>query len=90
MNNFKIDTRKKTLSYKLEFKYLGEVLTNKIDLIKLQNEDLIVNGETSDFIVQLVLAANGLLGIKVSTIEGKKIVNFSLPQLDIKFVSYDD
>tara|TARA_R110002050_G_scaffold15360_2_gene47324 strand:+ start:190 stop:459 length:270 start_codon:yes stop_codon:yes gene_type:complete len=85
MTNFKIDTKKKTLNYNLEFKFLGDVEKSKINLIKLQNEDLIYNGKAFDFIIRLEILPSAMLGVVVYTIDMNRIVSFSLPQLDIKF-----
>ena len=84
MNDFTIDTKKKSIKYNLLFKYLGEIVELDINLVKLQNEDLIINGATEDFIAQLVLLPSGLLGVRVLTIAGKNVISFSLPNLDIK------
>ncbi len=86
MRNYKIDTRKKKLNYSLEFKYNNEVIKETINLIQLQKEDIILNGEVSDYIINLDLLKSGMLGVVVSTIADVYICTFSLPQLDIKIV----
>ena len=89
MNDFRIDTKKKSLKYNLLFKYLGEVIELDVNLVKLQDEDLIINGATEDFIAQLVLLPSGVFGVRVLTIAGKNVIAFPLPQLDIKVISND-
>ena len=86
MKNFKIDTKKKKLNYKLEFKYNGETTSQIINLIELQSDDIIINGNNFDYLISLVVLKSGLLGVQVSTIDQKKIVSFSLPQLDIQII----
>lgn len=86
MTNFKIDTKKKKINYRLEFKYNNEVINQVINLKGLEKEDLILNGDSFDYIIQLQLLKSGMLGVVVNTIDMFKIVTFSLPQLDIKVI----
>ena len=86
MTNFKIDTKKKKINYRLTFKYNNEEVNEVINLKELEKEDLIVSGNNFDYIIQLVVLKSGMLGIKVNTIDLFKIVTFSLPQLDIKII----
>ena len=84
--NFKIDSKKKKINYRLEFKYNGELVSQIINLKELEKEDIIVNGDNFDYIIRLEILKSGMLGIQVNTIDLFKIVTFSLPQLNIKFV----
>lgn len=86
MKNYKIDSKKKKINYRLEFKYNGESVSQIINLKELEKEDLIINGDNFDYIIRLELLKSGMLGVEVNTIDLFKIVTFSLPQLDIKFV----
>ena len=86
MTNFRIDTKKKTLNYNLEFKFLGDVEKSKINLIELQEGDIIYNGTSFDFVLRLEILPSALLGVVIYTINDERIVSFSLPQLDIKFI----
>ena len=86
MTNFKIDTKKKKINYRLEFKYNNEVVNLVINLKGLEKEDLILNGDNFDYIIQLQLLKSGMLGVVVNTIDMFKVVTFSLPQLDIKVI----
>ena len=86
MTNFKIDTKKKKINYRLEFKYNNEVVNQVINLKGLEKEDLILNGDNFDYIIQLQLLKSGMLGVVVNTIDMFKVVTFSLPQLDIKVI----
>jgi len=90
MTNFKIDTKKKKLNYKLEFKYNNEFTSEMINLIDLQNDDIIINGSNFDYLIRLVVLKSGLLGVQVYTIDMFKIVSFSLPQLDIKIIEEEN
>jgi len=86
MKNFKIDSKKKKINYRLEFKYNNELVNQVINLKELEKEDLIINGENFDYIIELVILKSGMLGVKVNTIDLFKIVTFSLPQLDIQII----
>lgn len=85
--DFKIDSKKKKINYKLRFKYNGEEITETINLKELEKEgSLIVNGSARDYIITLQLLTSGMLGLRVETIFNAYICTFQLPELDIKFV----
>ena len=90
MTNFKIDSKKKKINYRLTFKYNNEEVNEVINLKELEKEDLIINGDNFDYIIQLVVLKSGMLGVKVNTIDLFKIVTFSLPQLEIKIIEEEN
>ena len=90
MNIFKIDSKKKKISYKLRFKYNGEEVKQTINLKDLEKENIIISGDSFDYLVSLQLLTSGYLGLRVETIFNNYICTFQLPELDIKFIHQEN
>ena len=91
MNIFRIDTKKKKVSYKLRFKYNGEEISQTINLKEIEKEgSLIVNGSANDYIITLQLLNSGHLGLRVETIFNAYICTFQLTEFDIKFIHQEN
>ena len=90
MRNFKIDSKKKKINYRLAFKYNGEEVNEIVNLKDLDNDSMIVNGIYFDYVIDLVILKSGILGLRVETVFGDYIVTFTLTELDVKFINEDN
>ena len=88
--NYRIDSKKKKISYKLRFKYNGEEVKQTINLKELEKENIIISGNSFDYLISLQLLTTGNLGIRVETIFNNYICTFQLPELDIRFIHQEN
>ena len=49
--NYRIDSKKKKISYKLRFKYNGEEVKQTINLKELEKENIIISGNSFDYLL---------------------------------------
>jgi len=90
MTNFKIDSKKKKINYRLKFKYNGEEVNEIINLKSLEKEPIILSGSAFDYVAELQLLKSGMLGIRVATVFDDYIVTFTLPELEIKIINEEN
>ena len=90
MTNFRIDSKKKKINYRLKFKYNGEEVNEIINLKSLEKEPIIISGNSFDYVAELQLLKSGMLGVRVATVFDDYIVTFTLPELDIKFIQEEN
>ena len=88
--NYRIDSKKKKISYKLRFKYNGEEVKQTINLKELEKENIIISGNSFDYLISLQLLTTGNLGVRVETIFNNYICTFQLPELDIRFIHQEN
>ena len=88
--NYRIDSKKKKISYKLRFKYNGEEVKQTINLKELEKENIIISGNSFDYLISLQLLTTGNLGVRVETIFNNYICTFQIPELDIRFIHQEN